>query len=87
MSDIIDRSTTTIMGVLIAIVLVCSALIPISMDQIKTMMRTFTESAYGTDIANMVQQYQTIIFIVILIVIVSLLIGVVKSYTGGNEQD
>lgn len=88
MSDIIDRSTTTIMGILIAVVLVCSALIPISMDQIKQMMTTFTtEHGYSLDIVNMVSQYQSIIFIVILLVIIALIIGVVKTYTSGNERD
>lgn len=88
MSDITDRSVTTIMTVLISVVLVCSALIPISMDQIKAMMEKFTESAYGQDIANMVGQLETILFIVLIVVVIGLVIGVVKGYTrGDNEQD
>lgn len=87
MSDIIDRSTTTIMGILIAVILVCSALIPIAIDQIAAMKARFTEQQYGADIVAQISQYADIIFIVILLVIIALIIGVVKTYTNGSERD
>lgn len=85
MSDITDRSVTTIMTVLISVVLVCSALIPISMDQIKAMMAKFTTEVYGKQIADMVGQLQTILFIVLIVVVIGLVIGVVKGYTRGDD--
>lgn len=88
MSDIIDRSTGVILGILIAVVLICSALIPIVIGQINNLKETYTaEHHYSSDIINMVTQYSDIIGIVILIVIIGLIIGVVKTYTGGNERD
>ena len=88
MSDIIDRSTSVILGVLIAVVLICSALIPIVIGQINGLKTTFSaENHYTSEIVNMVTQYSDIIGIVILIVIIGLIIGVVKTYTGGNERD
>ena len=88
MSDILDRSTGVILGVLIAVVLICSALIPIVIGQINGLKSTFsTENHYSSDIVNLVTQYSDIIGIVILIVIIGLIIGVVKTYTGGTERD
>lgn len=88
MSDIIDRSTGVILGVLIAVILTCSALIPIVIGQINSLKSTYTtENHYSTEIVNMITQYSDIIGIVILIVIIGLIIGVVKTYTGGNERD
>lgn len=88
MSDIIDRSTGVILGVLIAVILVCSALIPIVIGQINSLKSTYTtEKHYSSEIVNMITQYTDIIGIVILIVIIGLIIGVVKTYTGGNERD
>ena len=89
MSDIIDRSTGVILGVLIAVVLICSALIPIVIGQINGLKTTFHGGAggYSDEIVNLVSQYADIIGIVILIVIIGLIIGVVKTYTGGNERD
>lgn len=88
MSDITDRSVTTIMTVLISVVLVCSALIPIAMDQIKAMVTKFTAQAYSQDIADMVGQLQSILFVVLIVVVVGLVIGVVKGYShGDNGQD
>lgn len=89
MSDIIDRSTGVILGVLIAVVLICSALIPIVINQINGLKTTFHggTGGYSDEIVNLVSQYADIIGIVILIVIIGLIIGVVKTYTGGNERD
>ena len=89
MSDIIDRSTSVILGVLIAVVLICSALIPIVIGQINTLKKTYHggDGGYSDDIVNMVTQYSDIIGIVILIVIIGLVIGVVKTYTGSSERD
>ena len=88
MSDIIDRSTGVILGVLIAVVLICSALIPIVIGQINGLKSKYTvENNFSKDIVSLVTQYSDIIGIVILIVIIGLIIGVVKTYTGGNERD
>lgn len=88
MSDITDRSVTTIMTVLISVVLVCSALIPIAMDQIKAMVEKYTSAAYSQSIADMVGQLQSILFVVLIVVVVGLVIGVVKGYShGDNGQD
>ena len=85
MSDITDRSVTTIMTILISVVLVCSALIPIAMDQIKAIVAKFNATDYGQDIANMVGQIESIIFIVLIVVVIGLVIGVVKSYSNGDN--
>ncbi len=89
MSDIIDRSTGVILGILIAVVLICSALIPVVIGQINNLKTTYHggTGGYSDDIVNLVQQYSDILGIVILIVIIGLIIGVVKTYTGGSERD
>lgn len=88
MSDIIDRSTGVILGVLIAVVLVCSALIPIVIGQINNLKETYSSESHAPQwMIDMVNQYSDLIGIVILIVIIGLIIGVVKTYTGGNERD
>lgn len=87
MSDIIDRSTTTILGIMIAVILVCSALIPIAIGQISMMKERFTEAEYGSEIVSQISQYSDIIFLVILLVIIALIVGVIKTYTNGSERD
>lgn len=83
MSDLIDSSTNVIIGLLIAIVLVCSALIPIALGQIKNLE---TEFADTDDYAYNISQYTDIISIVLILAIIGLIIGVVKTYTGGERD-
>lgn len=72
MADLLESSTTTIMGILVAIILICSALVPVALDQINSL-----ELQYNTDVS----QYTTMIEVVIIVVIIGLIIGVVRTYT------
>lgn len=83
MSDLIDSSTNVIIGLLIAIVLVCSALIPIALGQIKNLETNYADTQ---DYSYNITQYTDIISIVLILAIIGLIIGVVKTYTG-REQD
>lgn len=71
MADILDSSTSVIMGILVSIILICSALVPVALDQISAL-----TAKYGTDVS----QYTTMLEVVITIVIIALIVGVVRTY-------
>lgn len=78
MVDLLEQSTTTVMAILISVILICSALIPITMDQITALTKD-----YGVD----VEQYTDILQIVVIICIIGLIIGVVRAYTKSSHED
>ena len=65
------------MGILVAIILICSALVPVALDQINSL-----ELQYNTDVS----QYTTMIEVVIIVVIIGLIIGVVRTYTKYDQD-
>lgn len=80
MSDILDSSTNVVIGLIVAVILICSALIPITVEQLESLAETYTDvQEIGT--------YTTLIEVVVIMAIVGLIIGVVRTYNRGNEQD
>ena len=80
MSDILDSSTNVVIGLIVAVILICSALIPITVEQIESLTETYTDF-------QEISTYTTLIEVVIIMAIVGLIIGVVRTYNRGNEQD
>lgn len=80
MSDILNSSTNVVIGLIVAVILICSALIPITVEQVKSLTENYSDFAeVGTWI--------TLIEVVIIMAIIGLIIGVVKTYSGRNELD
>lgn len=80
MSDILNSSTNVVIGLIVAVILICSALIPITVEQIKSLTETYSDFAeVGT--------WTTLIEVVIIMAIIGLIIGVVRTYSRGNELD
>ena len=80
MSDILNSSTNVVIGLIVAVILICSALIPITVEQIKSLTEAYSDFAeVGT--------WTTLIEVVIIMAIIGLIIGVVRTYSRGNELD
>lgn len=79
MSDILNSSTNVVIGLIVAVILICSALIPITIEQITSLTEDYADfSAIGT--------WTSLIEVVIIMVIIGLVIGVVRTYSR-TEQD
>lgn len=75
-----NSSTNVVIGLIVAVILICSALIPITVEQIESLTATYKDFAeIGT--------WTTLIEVVIIMAIIGLIIGVVKTYSRGNELD
>lgn len=72
MADMLDSSTNVVMGLLVSIILICSALVPVALDQIANL-----TARYGTDVS----QYTTMIEVVIILAIVGMIVGIVRTYS------
>ena len=81
MADLLNSSTNTVMAIIVAIILICSVLIPVSMKQIENLVDMFADDA-SVDVT----QYTGLIELVIIFVILGLIIGVVRSYTKGEAD-
>lgn len=81
MSDQLDKSMNTILTVLVSVVMICSALIPIALQQIANL-KILEKNGLGD-----VSQYASIIQVVLVLCIVGLLILIVRGYSRGGEQD
>ena len=80
MSDTLENSTNTILTVLVSVGMICSALIPIALSQIKAL--TDNYGSYGD-----LTMYTSIIQVVIILCIVGLLIMIIRGYSRGREYD
>lgn len=80
MSDILDSSTNVVIGLIVAVILICSALIPITVEQIESLTSTYADF-------KELSTYVTLIEVVIIMAIIGLIIAVVRTYSRGNEQD
>ena len=67
----LENSTSVVMALLVSIILICSALVPVALDQISAL-----TTKYGTDVS----EYTTMLEVVIILAIVGLIIGVVRTY-------
>ena len=82
MGGLLTDSTNVVVGLIVAIVMICSALIPIALDQI-----TILTNKYSGEGMPDVSQYTSLITIVLILAILGLIIGVVRTYTRNNESD
>lgn len=83
MSGILSDSTNVVVSLIVAIVLICSALIPIAVGQIEYLTQLFPGGEGQFDITP----YTTLIGVVLIMAILGLIIGVVRTYTRDNESD
>ena len=81
MSDQLDKSVNTVLAVLVSVVMICSALIPIALQQIANL-KNLQLQGLGD-----VSQYVSILQVVLVLCIVGLLIMIVRGYSRGGEQD
>lgn len=81
MGDIIDSSSNVVVGLIVAVILICSALIPITIEQISSL-NAIQDFDQGT-----IQTWTSLIEVVIIMTIIGLVIGVVRTYSRHNEQD
>ena len=82
MSDLIESSTNTVMGLLIFVIMVCVALIPISIDMINGLIAKYATSEFAND----VQQYTDLLGIAIVFVILGVIVGIIRTYSR-SERD
>lgn len=81
MGDILDSSSNVVIGLIVAVILICSALIPITIEQISSL-NAIQDFDQGT-----IQTWTSLIEVVIIMTIIGLVIGVVRTYSRHNEQD
>lgn len=77
MADLMDKTINSILTALIAVVLIASAFLPTVMDQI-----TALTNKYGTDVSG----YTTLLSVVIIMTIIGIIIGVIKTYTKDKDD-
>lgn len=78
MADMMDKTISAILTAFVAVILIASAFIPTAIQQIDTL-----NDKYGSDVAG----YTALISTVIIVTIVGIIIGIVKTYTGKGEGD
>ena len=76
MGDKIDTTINSVTAAIIGVVLVCSALIPIAVGQLD----------FLDTLGEGVSQYASLISVVVIVTIVGLIIGVIKTYSGGQSD-
>lgn len=78
MADMMDRTISAILTAFVAVILIASAFIPTAIQQIDQLNYTF-----GKDVAG----YTALISTVIIVTIVGIIIGIMRTYTkdGGDE--
>lgn len=78
MADMMDKTISAILTAFVAVILIASAFIPTAIQQIDRL-----NYEYGSDAAG----YTALISTVIIVTIVGIIIGIVKTYTGKGEGD
>jgi len=78
MADMMDKTISAILTAFVAVILIASAFIPTAIQQIDTL-----NDKYGSDVAG----YTALISTVIIVTIVGIIIGIVKTYTGKGDGD
>ena len=81
MADLLNSSTNTVIALLVAIILFCSVLIPVAMKQIENLVDMFADDA-SVDVS----QYTSLIELVIVLAIIGLIVGIVRTYTKGEAD-
>lgn len=75
MADLMDKTINSILTALIAVVLIASAFLPTVIDQIKALTTKYGDAVTG---------YTALLSVVILMTIIGIIIGVIKTYTKGE---
>lgn len=75
MADMMDKTISAILTAFVAVILIASAFIPTAIQQIDTL-----NYKYGSDVAG----YTALISTVIIVTIVGIIIGIVKTYSSGK---
>ncbi len=83
MSDLIESSTNTVMGLLIFVIMVCVALIPITLDMIRDLVTKYADTS---DYAYNVTQYTDLLSITLVFVSLGAIIGIIRVYSR-SERD
>lgn len=76
MADLMDKTINSILTALIAVVLIASAFLPTVIDQINAL-----TTKYGTSVSG----YTTLLSVVIIMTIIGIIIGVIKTYTKDKD--
>ena len=77
MADLMDKTINSILTALIAVVLIASAFLPTVIDQIATLTTKYGDKVTG---------YTTLLSVVIIMTIIGIIIGVIKTYTKDKEE-
>ena len=77
MADLMDKTINSILTALIAVVLIASAFLPTVIDQINTL-----TTKYGAQVSG----YTGLLSVVIIMTIIGIIIGVIKTYTKDKED-
>lgn len=76
MADMMDKTINSILTALIAVVLIASAFIPVVIKQINNL----------SQIEGMDSTYTTLISVVVIMTIIGIIIGVIKSYSSDSDS-
>ena len=76
MADMMDKTINSILTALIAVVLIASAFIPVVIKQINNLSK----------IEGMDSTYTTLISVVVIMTIIGIIIGVIKSYSSDSDS-
>lgn len=74
MADMMDKTINSILTALIAVVLIASAFIPVVIKQIDNLTALKVDSTYTT-----------LISVVVIMTIIGIIIGVIKSYSSDSD--
>lgn len=75
MADMMDKTINSILTALIAVVLIASAFIPVVIKQIDNLTALKVDSTYTT-----------LISVVVIMTIIGIIIGVIKSYSSDSDS-
>lgn len=78
MADMMDKTISAILTAFVAVILIASAFIPTAIQQIDSL-----NDQFGSDVAG----YTALISTVIIVTIVGIIIGIVKTYSGKSDGD
>ena len=81
MADMLDKTINSIITALIAVVLIASAFIPIVISQLDALKK------YAAGIQADVSMYESLITVVVVMTIIGIIIGVIRTYQRGGDGE
>lgn len=76
MGDPLDKVTKSLMTAVLAVIIICSVLIPITLNQISSMETLYEDAT----------TYTPLISTVIIIAIVAVIYGIIKGFSGREDR-